>query len=144
MMKVEDVFTQNRRLWIRLREKGGKRHEMPCHHNLVWETTDYIDVDPINGEGMIPINVKMTIDGDRVHYDLSGSHSTTISTFLNCCYGGAFAAIVAGTKMQSPDIPLNSGFYRVVTVESGPRGRWSTPIGLLRWLDFARAPLRRS
>ena len=33
-MKVEDVYAQNRRLWVRLHEKGGKRHEMPCHHNL--------------------------------------------------------------------------------------------------------------
>ena len=33
-MSVEDVYTQNRRLWVRLREKGGKRHAMPCHHNL--------------------------------------------------------------------------------------------------------------
>lgn len=33
-MRVEDVFVQNRRLWVRLREKGGKRHEMPCHHAL--------------------------------------------------------------------------------------------------------------
>ena len=33
-MKVEDVFTQNRRLWVRLREKGGKQHAMPCHHLL--------------------------------------------------------------------------------------------------------------
>ena len=33
-MKVEDVFTQNRRQWVRLREKGGKPHAMPCHHNL--------------------------------------------------------------------------------------------------------------
>ena len=33
-MTVEDVFTQNRRLWVRLREKAGKRHAMPCHHNL--------------------------------------------------------------------------------------------------------------
>src|SRR3546814_5355722 len=33
-MRVEDVFMQNRRLWVRLHEKGGKRHEMPCHHNL--------------------------------------------------------------------------------------------------------------
>jgi hypothetical protein len=24
-MKVADVFVQNRRLWVRLREKGGKR-----------------------------------------------------------------------------------------------------------------------
>jgi hypothetical protein len=28
-MIVEDVFRQNRRLWVRLREKGGKRHAMP-------------------------------------------------------------------------------------------------------------------
>jgi site-specific recombinase XerC len=33
-MKVADVYVQDRRLWVRLREKGGKRHEMPCHHNL--------------------------------------------------------------------------------------------------------------
>ena len=33
-MRVEDVYTQNRRLWVRLREKGGKAHAMPCHHNL--------------------------------------------------------------------------------------------------------------
>jgi integrase len=39
-MTVEDVFTQNRRLWVRLREKGGKRHAMPCHHNLEEYLTD--------------------------------------------------------------------------------------------------------
>ena len=33
-MAVENVYTQNRRLWVRLREKGGKRHAMPCQHNL--------------------------------------------------------------------------------------------------------------
>ncbi len=33
-MKVEDVYTQNRRFWVRLREKDGKAHAMPCHHNL--------------------------------------------------------------------------------------------------------------
>jgi site-specific recombinase XerD len=33
-MKVDDVYTQNRRLWVRLREKGGKQHTMPCHHSL--------------------------------------------------------------------------------------------------------------
>jgi site-specific recombinase XerC len=42
-MKVEDVFTQNRRLWVRLREKGGKAHAMPCHHNLQEYLTAYID-----------------------------------------------------------------------------------------------------
>jgi site-specific recombinase XerD len=42
-MKVEDVYVQNRRLWVRLHEKGGKRHEMPCHHNLESYLHAYID-----------------------------------------------------------------------------------------------------
>lgn len=33
-MKVEDVYPQSRRLWVRLHEKGGKHHTMPCHHVL--------------------------------------------------------------------------------------------------------------
>ncbi|SFL45788.1 tyrosine-type recombinase/integrase [Azotobacter beijerinckii] len=33
-MRVEDVYTQHRWLWIRLQEKGGKAHAMPCHHSL--------------------------------------------------------------------------------------------------------------
>lgn len=42
-MRVEDVFVQNRRLWVRLHEKGGKRHEMPCHHNLEDYLSSYLD-----------------------------------------------------------------------------------------------------
>jgi site-specific recombinase XerD len=42
-MKVEDVYVQNRRLWVRLHEKGGKRHEMPCHHNLEAYLHAYIE-----------------------------------------------------------------------------------------------------
>jgi len=33
-MRAEDVYVQGRRTWVRLQEKGGKQHEMPCHHNL--------------------------------------------------------------------------------------------------------------
>jgi integrase/recombinase XerC len=42
-MKVEDIYSERRRLWVRLREKGGKRHEMPCHHNLETYLTAYIE-----------------------------------------------------------------------------------------------------
>ncbi len=42
-MKVEDVFTQNRRLWVRLREKGGKAHSMPCHQSLEAYLTAYLE-----------------------------------------------------------------------------------------------------
>jgi site-specific recombinase XerD len=42
-MRVEDVYAQNRRLWVRLHEKGGKQHAMPCHHNLETYLHEYID-----------------------------------------------------------------------------------------------------
>lgn len=42
-MSVEDVYVQNRRLWVRLHEKGGKRHDMPCHHNLEEYLLAYIE-----------------------------------------------------------------------------------------------------
>src|SRR5437868_746421 len=33
-MNVEDYYVQGRRSWVRLHEKGGKRHDMPAHHLL--------------------------------------------------------------------------------------------------------------
>lgn len=81
--------------------------------NGTWETTDFIDMDPDGGDALIPIKVKMTIKDDEVHYDLNGSHSY-IGCVLNAGFGAAFSATVAGTKTFFPEIPLNSGFYRVV------------------------------
>ena len=43
-MKVEDYFIQGRRGWVRLHEKGGKRHEVPAHHNLDEYFEAYIKV----------------------------------------------------------------------------------------------------
>ena len=80
-----------------------------------WETVDYIDRDPGQGEGMIPIRVKMTISGDRIHYDFTGSHPT-ISSIYNSAPGATFSAVVAGMKTFFPDLPLNSGFYRMIDV----------------------------
>jgi hypothetical protein len=41
-MTVEEFF-QNQGLWVRLREKGSKRHAMPCHHDLGEYFTAYLD-----------------------------------------------------------------------------------------------------
>ena len=87
----------------------------------VWETEDYIDFDPNEGEGLVPVRVRLEIQGDRLRYDLSGSHPA-VGSFLNAGYGSAFSGIVAGTKTFFPDIPLNSGFYRVLEVDLGPEG----------------------
>ena len=32
-MRVEDYFVQGRRGGLRLHDKGGKLHSLPCHHN---------------------------------------------------------------------------------------------------------------
>ncbi len=47
----EDLYSQNRRLWVRLRETGGKQHTMPAHHNLDARTDAKRPVIPIqNGQ----------------------------------------------------------------------------------------------
>jgi site-specific recombinase XerD len=54
-MRVEDVYVQHRRLWVRLREKGGKRHEMPCHHTLEAYLHAYLDGTGIADDPMGPL-----------------------------------------------------------------------------------------
>jgi len=49
-MKVEDYFTQGRRGWVRLHEKGGNEHEVPCHHSLEQILDDYLAVAGVTGE----------------------------------------------------------------------------------------------
>ena len=54
-MKVKDYFTQRRRGWVRLREKGGKEHEVPCHHTLEKLLDEYIARAGIAGEADGPL-----------------------------------------------------------------------------------------
>jgi N-methylhydantoinase B len=86
-----------------------------------WQSEDYIDADPQGDEGLIPIKVKMRIEGDQMFFDLSGSHPS-IGTFLNGTAGSSFSGVVTGAKMFFPDIPLNSGFYRAINVDLGEKG----------------------
>ena len=86
-----------------------------------WATVDYIDFDPGKGEGLVPIKIKLTLDGTGIRYDLAGS-APAVETFLNSGYGTTFSAIYAGTKTFFPDVPLNSGFYAAVTADIGPEG----------------------
>lgn len=54
-MKVEDVYTQNRRLWVRLREKGGRAHTMPCHHSLEDYLTAYLEQNGLRDDPKGPL-----------------------------------------------------------------------------------------
>ena len=54
-MKVEDYYAQGKRWWVRLHEKGGKRHEMPAHHNLEAYLDAYINAAGIREEDKTPL-----------------------------------------------------------------------------------------
>jgi N-methylhydantoinase B len=68
-----------------------------------WSTVDHLDIDPAQGEGLVPIAVALTIEGDRLSYDLTGS-APAVSTFMNSTYGSMLSGILAGTKHFFPDI----------------------------------------
>ncbi len=50
-MRVEDYFANGKRWWVRLHEKGGKRHEMPAHHKLEAFLDAYLKAAGIAGNG---------------------------------------------------------------------------------------------
>jgi len=54
-MKVEDYFAQGKRWWFRLHEKGGKRHEVPAHHNAEAYVDAYLDAAGTKAEKKSPL-----------------------------------------------------------------------------------------
>lgn len=54
-MKVEDYYTEGRRGWLRLHEKGGKRHALPAHHHAENYIDAYIVAAGIAGEKKSPL-----------------------------------------------------------------------------------------
>lgn len=54
-MKVEDVYIQGRRYWVRLHEKGGKTHTLPCHHKLEDYLLDYLEGARLGADPKAPL-----------------------------------------------------------------------------------------
>jgi len=54
-MKVEDYYPEGKRWWVRLHEKGGKRHEMPARHSLEAYLDAYIAAAGIRDESKGPL-----------------------------------------------------------------------------------------
>ena len=54
-MDVKDVYPKQEFLWVRLHEKGGKHHEMPCQHNLKDCLREYIEAAGIGEEKDTPL-----------------------------------------------------------------------------------------
>jgi site-specific recombinase XerD len=54
-MQVEDYFANGKRWWLRLHEKGSKRHEMPAHHKLEQFLDEYLDAAGIGDRDRTPL-----------------------------------------------------------------------------------------
>jgi len=54
-MNVKDVYPKQESLWVRLHEKGGKYHEMPCQHNLKDWLREYIEAAGIGEDKDTPL-----------------------------------------------------------------------------------------
>jgi site-specific recombinase XerC len=54
-MRVEDYYPGGKRWWLRLHEKGGKRHEMPAHHKLEHFLDEYLAATGIREASKTPL-----------------------------------------------------------------------------------------
>ena len=54
-MDVKDYYQNGKLWWIRLHEKGGKRHEVPAHHNAEAYLDAYLEAAGIRAEPNTPL-----------------------------------------------------------------------------------------
>lgn len=70
-MDVEDYFQSGKRWWFRLHEKGGKRHEVPAHHNAEAYLDAYVEAAGIAGDKKGPLfrslNRRRRLTGNAMH-----------------------------------------------------------------------------
>lgn len=64
-LKVQDVFRQRQRLWLRLTEKGGKSKDVPCHHQLEGFIADWLDVSGLRSHATAPLFQTFATRGAR-------------------------------------------------------------------------------
>jgi site-specific recombinase XerD len=54
-MKTDDYYQNGKRWWFRLHEKGGKRHDVPAHHNAEAYLDAYLEAAGIAGQKKTPL-----------------------------------------------------------------------------------------
>ena len=64
-MRRQDYFRQESRGWLRLHEKGGKRHDVPAHHRAAEALDDYLEAAG-PGEAKAPLFQSLDPAGRRL------------------------------------------------------------------------------
>ena len=77
-LECHHVFRQQRRLWLRLSEKGGKSHDVPCHHHLEGALAAWIEAANLDLASEVPLFQSFIWDGTRpsaaADPQVTGSH----------------------------------------------------------------------
>jgi N-methylhydantoinase B len=107
------------------------RAELAALPHGTWESEGSVDVDGYTDEP-VRLKARITVAPEGVRFDMSGSdpqrrapvNSTFAQTFSACAY--ALKCLI------DPDLPVNDGFYRLITVDA-PEGtvtncRWPSPV----------------
>jgi N-methylhydantoinase B len=96
-----------------------------------WEAEGFVDTDGYSDEP-VRLRARIELSADGVRFDLAGSdpqrrapvNSTYAQTFSACAY--AFKCLI------DPDLPVNDGFYRLVSVDAPARTvtncTWPSPV----------------
>lgn len=91
------------------------RQEISKLPDGVYEAVDYIDDDGI-GNGPFEVRVKVSIDGDKMICDFTGSHDQVPGP-INCARTGLYSAARAMLMaLTDPSIPASEGCFRALEV----------------------------
>lgn len=82
----------------------------------VYRFTDYMDNDGIRVDVRVPITAAVTVAGDALTVDFTGTHAQVAGPINAPWSGGAGAAYFAVRCVTDPAIPNNHGCYRPITV----------------------------
>ncbi|WP_284755832.1 hydantoinase B/oxoprolinase family protein [Arthrobacter sp. efr-133-R2A-120] len=83
----------------------------------VYEAEGFLDNDGINLDTPIPIKLRITVAGDTVDFDVTGSADQTLGP-VNCGAAQAVSALRVGYKLLvSPESNSNGGSFRPMTTQ---------------------------
>jgi N-methylhydantoinase B len=95
--------------------------------NGTYEAQDWVDDDGLGSEP-IPIRVQVVVSDEDITASFSGTGGQ-VESAINCPRASAASAVLSAVKcaMNNPDLPLNAGCYRPVSIEDAPQGSILNP-----------------
>ena len=107
------------------------RAELAALPHGVYEAEGTVDTDGYSDEPVL-LRARVELSADGVAFDLAGSDAQRRAP-VNSTYAMTFSACAYALKcLIDPDLPVNDGFYRLVTLDA-PRGSvtnctWPSPV----------------